>query len=289
MNVEDYVNIYLNVTCLNVQYNNELVLVYNLLEQKNEILNIIKNKPFKKLCEEANFAICFKHENILSAKKEETLITETGKVKILTYKKCDCDLYDFLFFLQVKLSKEQLYNIFEQMVKAVEFLHDNDMPHCDIKLKNFLVDNKDAKYPHVYLTDFNNMLNTKEEKKNKANNNYNNNNNNNNRLSPLLTKKKKKKLKIKKLKKKKKKKSKKYKTKNESSETNSKDKDVYALGVCLKKLLTYETICNKENPFSKLDPKDGSSGLNFIEHDLIKKMLNNQITIKKILLHPLFK
>eukprot|EP01095_Lingulamoeba_sp_RSL-Kostka_P017054 TRINITY_DN864_c0_g1_i1.p1 TRINITY_DN864_c0_g1~~TRINITY_DN864_c0_g1_i1.p1 ORF type:complete len:129 (-),score=15.51 TRINITY_DN864_c0_g1_i1:577-963(-) len=107
---------------------NEVVVVFNNDEKNVEVLKILKNKPVDKLKDEATIATSLEHQNILTAKSECTLFTNEGQIcKILTYKKVDMDLFDYIIDDEIELSKFQLYSIFFQMANAVHYLHENLM------------------------------------------------------------------------------------------------------------------------------------------------------------------
>jgi serine/threonine protein kinase len=55
------------------------------------------------------------------------------------------DLYDFLVKYSSILSNEQRKDIFKQICKAVQYIHDNNIAHCDISAENILVYSDDSK------------------------------------------------------------------------------------------------------------------------------------------------
>eukprot|EP01095_Lingulamoeba_sp_RSL-Kostka_P006609 TRINITY_DN2081_c0_g2_i1.p1 TRINITY_DN2081_c0_g2~~TRINITY_DN2081_c0_g2_i1.p1 ORF type:complete len:188 (-),score=29.43 TRINITY_DN2081_c0_g2_i1:313-876(-) len=160
MEMGDYIKKYRMVNEISINTVNEVIVVFNKDDVKFEVLKILKNSNFQKIEEEAKIATSFNHENVLCASREDTLTTYDGKLcKILTYQLCDCDLYDYIN--KEEITKPQMYQIFIQMVKAVQYLHDNGMAHCDVKLENFLVENKHDSDPHIFLTDFEHLVSQK--------------------------------------------------------------------------------------------------------------------------------
>jgi len=160
--MDDFFDKYTVIEEISMQHNAEVLLAYGNKEKKLIVLKIIKNRPLKKLNQEVDIATSFNHENVMTAISAETLITRNGDVcKILKYKRCDCDLFDY--FQQIE-SREVIYDMFLQMARSVEYLHSNNQAHCDIKLENFLVDHRQGDIPKIYLTDFEHLITLKNKK-----------------------------------------------------------------------------------------------------------------------------
>eukprot|EP01095_Lingulamoeba_sp_RSL-Kostka_P010154 TRINITY_DN359_c1_g2_i1.p1 TRINITY_DN359_c1_g2~~TRINITY_DN359_c1_g2_i1.p1 ORF type:complete len:269 (-),score=30.39 TRINITY_DN359_c1_g2_i1:145-951(-) len=242
----------------------EVVLVYNIEREEEEVLKVLKNGISKN---ETELASILTHKNILIPTQIDSLVLEDFSVyTVLTFKKCEMDLFDFIFSELYDFSSQQKYKLFIQMVNAVKYLHDNGMAHCDIKLENFLVDNTYSLNPHIYLIDFEHLLiqNKKKTSKYKAGTfQY---------LSPESFKRKK--------------------------SIDAKAIDIYSLGICLHCLLTQylpysQTVDQKKGKRNIIKGKIVlDNDLNELELDLVKRMLSkkpkNRITINEILLHPLF-
>ena len=68
-------------------------------------------------------------------------------------------------------SEDECKFMVSNLVLALEYLHKNNIVHCDIKPENIVI----SKTGYFYLTDFGIAINLKEEEKNKKSNNYNDN------------------------------------------------------------------------------------------------------------------
>eukprot|EP01095_Lingulamoeba_sp_RSL-Kostka_P010158 TRINITY_DN3601_c0_g1_i1.p1 TRINITY_DN3601_c0_g1~~TRINITY_DN3601_c0_g1_i1.p1 ORF type:complete len:301 (+),score=72.09 TRINITY_DN3601_c0_g1_i1:63-965(+) len=161
----EYFRNYVILNEYNVCKNSEVFEVFNKIEKKTEVIKILKNDDFNSINIYAYIATTLNHPNILTATSEKTLITpENNLCKVLTYKKCDLDLFDFVESNLEKMDKKQQYYIFKQMVSSVQYLHDRGLAHCDIKLENFLVEKEGVVNPKIYLIDFENVCTQKNKK-----------------------------------------------------------------------------------------------------------------------------
>jgi len=90
------------------------------------------------------------HENILGSKS----YFEDNEYLIIVADLMSSDLRALIVELNAPLMETQIRDIFFQMLKSVEYCHELNIVHRDIKLENFLVDStKDGKIL-VKLSDF---------------------------------------------------------------------------------------------------------------------------------------
>eukprot|EP01095_Lingulamoeba_sp_RSL-Kostka_P010153 TRINITY_DN359_c1_g1_i8.p1 TRINITY_DN359_c1_g1~~TRINITY_DN359_c1_g1_i8.p1 ORF type:complete len:247 (-),score=62.24 TRINITY_DN359_c1_g1_i8:107-847(-) len=242
--------------------------VYNKEEKKIEIVKVLKNKPLRQLKKESKISTTLNHKNILQATSEQTLITDDGDLcKVLTYKRCDSDLFDYCNNPDIELTKADIYEIFRQMCLAVQYLHDNGMAHCDIKLENFLIERIEGEEKKVYLTDFEHLVDQKRRKTKKykpATILY---------RSPETFKEKKRKI-------------------------DAKAIDIWSLGIsfhCMASTYLPFSCCEDDKAIKETIRKGKISideDLDEIEIDLLERMLDRnpktRITISEILKHPIF-
>ena len=72
-----------------------------------------------------------------------------------------------------KFTEKECQFMISNLILALEYIHKNNIIHCDIKPENIVID----KAGYFYLTDFGISINLKDEEKNKKNNHNNNYNN----------------------------------------------------------------------------------------------------------------
>eukprot|EP01095_Lingulamoeba_sp_RSL-Kostka_P010159 TRINITY_DN3601_c0_g1_i2.p1 TRINITY_DN3601_c0_g1~~TRINITY_DN3601_c0_g1_i2.p1 ORF type:complete len:292 (+),score=72.28 TRINITY_DN3601_c0_g1_i2:93-968(+) len=281
MNFNQFFEKYTVTKQIHLSGNSEVFEVFNKIEKKTEVIKILKNEDFNSINIYANIATTLKHPNILTATSEKTLITpENNLCKVLTYKKCDLDLFDFVESNLEKMDKKQQYYIFKQMVSSVQYLHDRGLAHCDIKLENFLVEKEGVVNPKIYLIDFENVCTQKNKKAkgyNKGSSLY---------LSPEATR-------------------------YNKGKIDAKAVDIWALGITFHTFLTgyfpfkyhednesEEEISDDEEDKLEVDEEDNflkiniNHDLSLLEIDLLEQMLTKnpkkRINIAQILDHPIF-
>eukprot|EP01095_Lingulamoeba_sp_RSL-Kostka_P010150 TRINITY_DN359_c1_g1_i3.p1 TRINITY_DN359_c1_g1~~TRINITY_DN359_c1_g1_i3.p1 ORF type:complete len:271 (-),score=64.78 TRINITY_DN359_c1_g1_i3:107-919(-) len=268
MNFDDYFEKYFIIEQISISRISEVMSVYNKEEKKIEIVKVLKNKPLRQLKKESKIATTLNHKNILRATSEQTLITDDGDLcKVLTYKRCDSDLFDYCNNPDIELTKADIYEIFRQMCLAVQYLHDNGMAHCDIKLENFLIERIEGEEKKVYLTDFEHLVDQKRRKTKKykpATILY---------RSPETFKEKKRKI-------------------------DAKAIDIWSLGIsfhCMASTYLPFSCCEDDKAIKETIRKGKISideDLDEIEIDLLERMLDRnpktRITISEILKHPIF-
>ena len=78
----------------------------------------------------------FDHPNILKTKS----YFEDTEYIIIVYELLSSDLRALLVELQAPLAEIQIKDIFYQMLKAIEYSHQKNIVHRDVKMENFLLD-----------------------------------------------------------------------------------------------------------------------------------------------------
>eukprot|EP01095_Lingulamoeba_sp_RSL-Kostka_P003700 TRINITY_DN1468_c0_g1_i1.p1 TRINITY_DN1468_c0_g1~~TRINITY_DN1468_c0_g1_i1.p1 ORF type:complete len:268 (+),score=40.83 TRINITY_DN1468_c0_g1_i1:106-909(+) len=241
----------------------EVLFVFNKETKDVEVLKILKNKTSEEYNRDVEIIKSLSHSNILSTTIEaQDLITEENNCKILTYKKCDNDLFNYCEKMDFDLERDEVRSIIKQMALAVEYLHHKEMAHCDIKLENFLVDqNEDNGSVDVYLIDFENLIRLDDEQSNYTQGTA--------IYCPPET------------------------FSLPISSIDPKAVDIFSLGICFHTILCgflpYEqNEDNEEIANSKILIIED---LSILERDLIKKMLckkpSKRLTISEVLSHPL--
>lgn len=102
----------------------------------------------KKLNNEINILKKVNHPNII--KLYDVIETHDALNIILEYVSGG-DLYELIIKDYKKIKINDKKKIFNQLVKAVEYLHENNISHCDLKPENILIDENN----NVKLIDFN--------------------------------------------------------------------------------------------------------------------------------------
>ena len=78
----------------------------------------------------------FDHPNILKTKA----YFEDTEYLIIVYELLSSDLRALLVELKAPLAEIQIKDMFYQMLKAIEYCHEKNIVHRDIKMENFLLD-----------------------------------------------------------------------------------------------------------------------------------------------------
>ena len=81
---------------------------------------------------------------------------------------------DLRYYFKSKkdFTEKEVNFIMSNLILALEYIHKNNIIHCDIKPENIVID----KAGYFYLTDFGISINLKDEEKNKKNNQHKNSN-----------------------------------------------------------------------------------------------------------------
>eukprot|EP01095_Lingulamoeba_sp_RSL-Kostka_P011776 TRINITY_DN4579_c0_g1_i1.p1 TRINITY_DN4579_c0_g1~~TRINITY_DN4579_c0_g1_i1.p1 ORF type:complete len:300 (+),score=33.68 TRINITY_DN4579_c0_g1_i1:192-1091(+) len=292
MNVNEFLDNYNILSILSLKKHSEVLLVKNKKDfDMLEIVKILKNKNKEDLEKSIEILKRIDHENILSPYSVQDMIYNEGNSfgKILTYEKCDQDLYDFLTEREFQLSNEMKYNFILQMARAIEYLHNINIVHTDIKLENFVVKKEGNSEYKIFLIDTENAI----KQKHNQTVNYNPNESTYFYRSPE--------------------------TFEDFVTIDAKAVDIYSLGVCFHSIMStfFPYAFNDDNDDSndRVSTNNDESGdcgeydntysnikngilslardyLSEMECDLISKMLNKdpseRINISQVFLHPLF-
>jgi len=108
----------------------DIIKVHDKLIDKESVLKIIKNKKNKNLLEN-EFRIIMKlnHRNILRG------------YELYSYR----DLFFYsMEFIQTKFENKYINQYIKDILNSFEYLHENNLIHNDIKLNNFIFNNKRA-------------------------------------------------------------------------------------------------------------------------------------------------
>lgn len=89
----------------------------------------------------------FNHENVSTIKE---IMVESQKIIYMIFEYADNDLGGLLLNKQININAAQSKHIFKQILHGIEYLHDNNILHRDIKGSNILIDNQGS----LKLTDF---------------------------------------------------------------------------------------------------------------------------------------
>ena len=109
-----------------------------------------------KIYKNYNFSLIFKELIIMQEFKNSKYIinlicvTKIDNMSGIVMDLCACDLFDFIKFTYLTISDK--VNILLQIIKTINKLHLKNVAHFDIKLENFLIENKNNL--RILLCDF---------------------------------------------------------------------------------------------------------------------------------------
>ena len=115
----------LNISRRTVNYNYKPPLKYYIKKSKLKNLLLYENNILNKL----------NHNNIVKAYGIKNNNTE------LLLEKGDCDLYEYVKKYNFSLDNKQIIFIIKQVIEGINYIHDKNIAHNDIKLENIIVKN----------------------------------------------------------------------------------------------------------------------------------------------------
>lgn len=83
--------------------------------------------------------------------------------KFILIDKCDTDLFNWLTSSSSSISIELFWDIAKQLIKSIQYCHQMDIVHTDIKLENIGVKTVDGCTPKIKLLDFGQSIQLKKE------------------------------------------------------------------------------------------------------------------------------
>lgn len=89
----------------------------------------------------------FDHPNVSTVKE---IMVELNKVVYMIFEYADNDLSGLLLNSQININGAQCKDLFQQLLKGMAYLHDNDILHRDVKGSNILINNRG----NLKITDF---------------------------------------------------------------------------------------------------------------------------------------
>tara|TARA_B100000674_G_scaffold499276_1_gene543527 strand:- start:210 stop:1106 length:897 start_codon:yes stop_codon:yes gene_type:complete len=132
----------------NIIYSNRYVIIYK--SNRNRCFNFYKYvaKISKLRVNEIDIHNKLKHKNIV--RLHDYFCNTSGMVLFMDY--CGCDLFDY--YKKNELSNNEISEIFKQLVKAINYMHNKNIYHQDIKLENILIYKKYKGKIYIKVCDF---------------------------------------------------------------------------------------------------------------------------------------
>ena len=109
-------------------------------QNENETLKKLKYENIINLIEFGKGKIEINYSN-KNYNYELDLFRNINEINFSLFEICNYDLFDYIYITKSGFNENIAKKIFIQILNSVEFIHNNNFVHCDIKPENILIDN----------------------------------------------------------------------------------------------------------------------------------------------------